>query len=85
MAITYVAGTNTITLDGVNTYSFTAIYNADVASGWGVVTKQGDIQFAINAKIVVGNGTDKTKLVEIQLKLKMNKPSSGIFPLWYLE
>lgn len=62
MAITYNAGTNTITLDGANIYSFTDIYNADIAGSWGVVTRQCLNQFCFSCHIVIGDNTNVTKL-----------------------
>jgi hypothetical protein len=59
MAITYNAGTNTITVVG-GPYNFTDVYNADVAGGWGVSHLQGTAQFLFDAKIVVGDGTTPT-------------------------
>ncbi len=64
MAITYNATDNIITLDGTNTYSFEDIYNADQAGGWGVVSKQGDDQYFIEANITLGDGTNKTQIVD---------------------
>ena len=64
MSITYNAGTNEITLDGNNTYSFESIYQADVAGGWGVVNKQGYDQYLITANIVLGDGSNETKLID---------------------
>lgn len=64
MAISYNAGTNTITLDGVNTYTLTNIYNADVAGGWGVVTQYGDISYLFECHLIVGSGSDITQLVD---------------------
>jgi len=63
MAITYNAGTNTITVTGyteATPCNFTDIYNADVAGGWGVVTRQCTNQFCISAILMVGDGSTAT-------------------------
>ena len=63
MAITYNAGSNTIT--GVDypeaaPFSFLDIYNADVAGGWGVFTRQCNNQYCSNAKLEIGDGSIST-------------------------
>lgn len=56
MGITYDAPSNTLTVtDG--TYDFEDIYNADVAGGWGVVSKQGQ-QYLIDASFTVGDESE---------------------------
>jgi len=64
--ITYSAPTITVT--GTNAgapWTFLDIYNADVAGGWGVVTKtSGDSQFQFNAKIVIGNNVLATTFTD---------------------
>lgn len=64
--ITYNAGTDTITVIGANSThpaEFLDLYNADVAGGWGQVTRFGSsyvpvyVQFEINCKLTIGNGT----------------------------
>lgn len=63
MAITYNAGTNTITITGYTSgtpCNFTDIYNADVAGGWGVVTSQCTNQFCFSCKIQIGDGSTAT-------------------------
>lgn len=65
MAVTYNAGTNTITVVGYTEAApctFTTIYNADVAGGWGVVSRQCTDQFCSSAKIVIGDGSTVTYL-----------------------
>ena len=77
MAITYNATDNIITLDGANTYSFEDIYQADQSGGWGVVSKQGDDQYFIEANIILGDGTNETQLIDedcaIQLGTNANQ------------
>ena len=62
--ITYNGGTDTITVAGNATFctevspcDFDDIYNADVAGGWGQVTKQASIQFYITAHLYIGDGS----------------------------
>jgi hypothetical protein len=64
MAISYNAGTNTLTLDGVNTYTLLDIYNADVAGAWGVVTRVGEM-YLFMCNIVIGDaGGNATRLID---------------------
>lgn len=63
MAITYNAGTNTITVTGytkATPCTFLDIYNANIAGGWGVVTRQCINQFCFDARIHVGDGSTVT-------------------------
>lgn len=63
MAITYNAGTNTITVTGyteATPCNFTDIYNADVAGGWGKVTRQCTNQFCFAAGLKIGDGSTTT-------------------------
>lgn len=57
MGITYDAPSNTITVTGYTEgapCTFEDIYQADVAGGWGVVSKQGTLQYLFDCKIVIG-------------------------------
>ena len=64
MAISYNAGTNTLTLDGVNTYTLLDIYNANVAGAWGVVTHVGEM-YLFMCHMVVGDAVgNATKLID---------------------
>ena len=63
MAINYNAGTNTLTLDGTNTYTLADILAADVGGGWGVVTNVGEM-YLIMAHVVIGDGSNPTKLID---------------------
>ena len=66
-SITYDNGTNTITIVGFSESSpctFEDIYQADVANGWGVVSKQGDNQYEFRCKLQIGDGTYETWLVD---------------------
>lgn len=63
MAITYNAGTNTITVVGYTVgmpCTFLDIYNADVAGGWGQVTKHGSGSFFFQCFLVLGDGSTTT-------------------------
>lgn len=63
MAITYNAGTNTITVTGYTfgtPCTFLDVYNADVAGGWGVVSKSGNDHFTFDCKLVIGDGSTST-------------------------
>lgn len=73
MAITYDAVNNIITVVGetgsgdteANAYNFEDVYQADVSGGWGVVSKQGDVQFLFDARIVIGDGSTVTWFVDV--------------------
>lgn len=63
MAITYNAGTNIITITGYTSgtpCTFLDVYNADVAGGWGVVTRQCTNQFCFDAQLYIGDGSTAT-------------------------
>jgi len=75
--ITYDSGTNTITVTGyteATPCTFTDIYNADVANGWGVVSKQGKNQFLLQCRLYVGDGSTDTwmRTVEEQITFETN-------------
>ena len=66
-SITYDSGNNTIIVVGFNKSSpctFEDIYQADVANGWGVVSKQGDNQYEFRCKLQIGDGTSETWLAD---------------------
>ncbi|MHA1882473.1 MAG: carboxypeptidase-like regulatory domain-containing protein [Candidatus Thorarchaeota archaeon] len=66
-SITYDSGSNTIKVVGFNESSpctFEDIYQADVANGWGVVSKQGDNQYEFRCKLQIGDGTNETWLID---------------------
>ena len=74
MAITYNAGTDTITVTAGTSGSpntFTDIYNADVAGAWGQVTKTGNM-FVFSAKLQVGDGSTATYLHDTFKKVTLN-------------
>jgi len=61
MAITYAGGIITVTgYTEAVPCNFTDIYNADVAGGWGVWTKQGSKQFYSTACLKIGDGSTAT-------------------------
>ena len=67
MAITYNAGTNIITVTGYTEgtpCTFLDIYNADVAGGWGVVTRQCTNQYCFDAQVYIGDGSTVTWFVD---------------------
>jgi hypothetical protein len=68
MAITYDSTTNVITVTGYTSgipCTFDDIYNADVASGWGKVTRQGAKQYYFTAKLIIGDGATNTYFTDI--------------------
>ena len=68
-AITYSAPTNTITVTGYTSgtpCTFTDVYNADVAGGWGQVSLQGTNQFLFNCKLQIGDGSTATWFKDTQ-------------------
>ena len=75
MAITYNAGTDTITVTAGTAgapNTFTDIYNADVAGAWGQVTKTGNM-FVCDCFVEVGDGSTETHLYDQFKKLTINK------------
>jgi len=75
MAISYNAGTNTITITGYTAgtpCTFLDVYNADVAGGWGKVTKQCVNQYCLNAKLVIGDGSTTTWFVDSAQQILWN-------------
>ncbi len=63
MPITYDAVNKIITVTGYTEASpctFEDVYLADVAGGWGVVSKQGDKQYSLNCRLVIGDGSTAT-------------------------
>jgi hypothetical protein len=76
MAITYNAGTNTITITAGTEGAMNSlqdVYDASVAGGWGAMSKQGSTQFRFDneVRLVIGDGStttwfgDTNKLIEI--------------------
>ena len=75
MAITYDAPSNTITVTGYTEETpctFEDIYQADVANGWGVVSKQGDSQYLFDACIVVGNDVNTSWLKDSAVQIEFS-------------
>jgi len=75
--ITYNSGTNTIIVTGyteATPCTFNDIYNADVANGWGVVSKQGTNQFLLQCRLFVGDGSTVTwmRTIEEQITFETN-------------
>lgn len=66
MAITYDAGSNTITVTGYTELvpcTFEDVYQADVSGGWGVVTKQG-VQYLVDCRLVIGDRSTTTWFID---------------------
>ena len=66
-SITYDSGNNTIIVVGFSESSpctFEDIYQADVANGWSVVSKQGDNQYEFRCRLQIGDGTTETWLID---------------------
>lgn len=79
MGITYDAGTNTITVTGFSESSpctFEDIYQADVDNGWGVVHKQNEYQYQIDAKLRIGDGSTETWFKDIKRHVVIT-PATG--------
>lgn len=63
MPITYNASSNIITVTDFpedSPCTFEDIYQADLASGWGVVQKQGDAQYLFDCRLQIGDGASET-------------------------
>ena len=63
MGILYDAPNNIITVTGYTLgapCTFEAVYQADLAGGWGVVSKQGTIQYCFSCKLYIGDGSIAT-------------------------
>jgi len=74
MAISYDAGTDTITVTEGTVdvpITFTDIYNADVAGAWGQVTQVGNM-FVFDCKLVIGDASTSTYLADIFKKVTLN-------------
>ncbi|UYL64904.1 MAG: hypothetical protein EJNHJLOP_00015 [Methanophagales virus PBV082] len=75
--ITYDAGTNTITVVGFSESSpctFEDIYQADVANGWGVVSKQGGNQYYFSCKLQIGDDSTETWLIDMNKMIYEDVP-----------
>lgn len=80
MAITYDAPNNTITVTGYTEgtpCTFLDIWNADQAGGWGVVSKQGDIQFLFDCKLQIGDGSTTTWFADEGKQVTFTSSASG--------
>lgn len=88
MAITYNAGTNIITITGYTSgtpCTFLDIYNADVAGGWGVVTRQCLNQYCIDAKIDFGDGSTATYFADINKMIIIPHGYSSVAWVWTVK
>ncbi len=82
MAITYNAGTNTITVTGYTEAvpcTFLDVYNADVAGGWGVVSRQCTNQYCLSALLNVGDGSTVTWFADENICLALTAAVSPNF------
>lgn len=76
MVVTYNAGTNLITVAGYTEgtpCTWTDIYNADVAGGWGIFTRQCTNQFCSDALLQIGDGSTATWFADIQKQIIFNE------------
>jgi len=67
--ITYNAGTNTITAKGgteLDPITFTDLYNADQAGGWGVCDYKGEGVFFMDCMLQVGDGYTSTYFKDVK-------------------
>jgi len=63
VAITYDAPNKIITVTGYTEETpctFEDIYQADQSGGWGVVSKQGTVQYLFDCRVYIGNGVTET-------------------------
>lgn len=82
MPITYNASTNTITVVGFSESSpctFEDIYQADVNNGWGVVHKQNDKQYVIDAKLRIGDGSTETWFKDVNCQVIITPATNDAF------
>lgn len=75
MAITYNAGTNVLTVTGAGN-TFAAIYAADVAGGWGVVTNQGT-QYLLACNLVIGDSSTTTDLTDNSVQVQIGTAAAN--------
>ena len=74
MPITYDIGTNTITVTGYTgdiPCTFEDIYQADLAGGWGVVSRQGN-QFLFDCYLTIGDGSTETWFADTGKQVMLN-------------
>jgi hypothetical protein len=74
-SITYDKGANVITVTGCSSHTpctFTDVYNADVAGGWGKVHLQGTTQFSFDCSLYIGDGTTATYFKDLNKEVYFN-------------
>jgi hypothetical protein len=59
-SFSYNSGNNTVTVTGTTTTLLDDWVAADIAGGWGKITKQGTTQYFATCKLIVGDGTTPT-------------------------
>lgn len=83
MAITYNAGTDTITVTGyteATPCNFTDVYNADVAGSWGKVTKQGTCQYRLDMETLqIGDGSTSTWFKDTNKEILFSYYTNGVY------
>ena len=85
MAISYDAPSNTITVTGYTEETpctFLDVWNADQAGGWGVVSKQGAVQFLFDCKLQIGDGSTETWFADINKEILLENGISTATKDW---
>jgi len=81
-SITYDSSENKITVIGFSESSpctFEDIYQASQNNGWGVVNKQNGIQYVINAKLRIGDGSTETWFKDIKKHIIITPATNDAF------
>ena len=87
-SITYDSGTNTITIVGFNESSpctFEDIYQADVANGWGVVSKFGNNVYRFECALQIGDGSTPTYFADTNKIIDIHYISGTSYSNWYIK
>ncbi len=78
--IVYSGATDTITVTGGTSsvpITFTDLYNADVAGGWGQISLQGTNQFLLNCKLIIGDASTETWFKDVEKYVLFNQVITG--------
>jgi len=78
--ITYSGATDNIVVTGGTEgvpVTFTDIYNADVAGGWGQVSRQGTIQFFIECRVTLGDSSTPTYFADTTKEVVSSSSTYG--------
>jgi hypothetical protein len=84
LGITYNASTSTITVTGYTSSvpcTFTDVYNASEAGGWGVVMLQGN-QFLLSCKLQIGNGSIATYFSDSKKQISFTNLSGAMITVY---